>query len=155
MNRKDNRIQAGKDRMTKPRRSSPAGHLSGGGNHERTVMISDSVGMERIAPFLVVTRYAAAFAKRSISVKDASVRSSRPLFSTSCRTQAQKVSPAPVVSIVPPSRNALPFAKRFKAAGGDITVVAREMYAHHPHGVEVDESTIKDFFLSEGAPSAK
>ena len=57
--------------------------------------------------------------------------------------------------VVPPSRNALPFAKRFKAAGGDITVVAREMYAHHPHGVEVDESTIKDFFLREGAPSAK
>ena len=31
-------------------------------------------------------------------------------------------------------------------AGGDITVVKRGLYAHHPHGVEVDETTIRDFF---------
>ena len=39
-------------------------------------------------------------------------------------------------------------AARFKAAGGDITVVKRGLYAHHPHGIEVDETLIKDFFCA-------
>ena len=53
-----------------------------------------------------------------------------------------------VDAVVPPALNCEPFAERFKAAGGDITVVKRASYAHHPHGVEVNESTIKDFFDS-------
>ena len=48
--------------------------------------------------------------------------------------------------VVPPIRNAELFAGRFKAAGGDIKVVCRKNYAHHPHGVEESESTIIDFF---------
>ncbi len=54
-----------------------------------------------------------------------------------------------VDAVVPPARNCEPFAGRFKAAGGDITVVKRGLYAHHPHGVEIDESLIKDFFLNK------
>ena len=34
----------------------------------------------------------------------------------------------------------------FDGFKGDIKVVKRGMYGHHPHGVEVDETTIKDFF---------
>ena len=49
-------------------------------------------------------------------------------------------------NVVPPAANAETFAARFKAEGGDIKVVKRGMYGHHPHGVEVDETTIKDFF---------
>ena len=49
-------------------------------------------------------------------------------------------------NVVQPAANAETFAARFKAAGGDIKVVKRGMYGHHPHGVEVDESTIKEFF---------
>ena len=46
----------------------------------------------------------------------------------------------------PPDYNCEPFMERFRAAGGDLTVKKRGLYAHHPHGVEVDETTIKDFF---------
>ena len=49
-------------------------------------------------------------------------------------------------NVVPPAANAETFAARFKAEGGDIKVVKRGMYGHHPHGVEVDETTIKEFF---------
>ena len=49
-------------------------------------------------------------------------------------------------NVVQPAANAETFAARFKAEGGDIKVVKRGMYGHHPHGVEVDESTIKEFF---------
>ena len=58
-----------------------------------------------------------------------------------------------VDAVVPPARNCEPFAERFKAAGGDITVVKRGLYAHHPHGVEVDETTIRDFFCGVGQSS--
>ena len=33
------------------------------------------------------------------------------------------------------------------------TVVKRGLYAHHPHGVEVDETTIRDFFWGVGQSS--
>ena len=33
------------------------------------------------------------------------------------------------------------------------TVVKRGLYAHHPHGVEVDETTIRDFFCGVGQSS--
>lgn len=49
-------------------------------------------------------------------------------------------------TVVPPSHNCKLFIPRFKAAGGDIKVVCRGSYEHHPHGVEVDENTIIDFF---------
>ena len=35
-----------------------------------------------------------------------------------------------------PSRNCEPFAERFKAAGGELTVHKDNMYGHHPHGFE-------------------
>ena len=48
--------------------------------------------------------------------------------------------------VVPPEKNCLLFVPRFQKAGGDIKVVARSSYAHHPHGVEESENTIIDFF---------
>ena len=48
--------------------------------------------------------------------------------------------------VCPPDFNCEPFMERFRAAGGDLTVKKRGLYAHHPHGVEIDETTIKDFF---------
>ena len=51
-----------------------------------------------------------------------------------------------VDAVVPPTLNCEIFAPRFKSAGGTITVMRRSAYAHHPHGVEVDENTIIDFF---------
>jgi len=47
---------------------------------------------------------------------------------------------------VPPEYNAELFEKRFKNAGGDIKVVQRGGFGHHPHGVDLDDTTIKDFF---------
>ena len=46
----------------------------------------------------------------------------------------------------PPDYNCEPFMERFRAAGGDLTVVKRGLYAHHPHGVEIDDDMIKRFF---------
>lgn len=48
--------------------------------------------------------------------------------------------------VVPPGPNCELFATRFKAAGGKITVVKRGAYGHHPHGVEIDDPSIADFF---------
>lgn len=48
--------------------------------------------------------------------------------------------------VVLPHVNCELFAEKFKAAGGKITVVKRNAYGHHPHGVEVDDLTIADFF---------
>ena len=48
--------------------------------------------------------------------------------------------------VCPPDFNCEPFMERFRAAGGDLTVKKRGLYAHHPHGVEINETTIKDFF---------
>ena len=53
--------------------------------------------------------------------------------------------------VVPPSENALPFISKFIAAGGEITVVQRPEYGHHPHGTDPDKAaTILDFFLASG-----
>ena len=49
-------------------------------------------------------------------------------------------------NILTPELNSKIFIPRFKKAGGDITVVYRYAYGHHPHGVEIGETTIKDFF---------
>ena len=46
----------------------------------------------------------------------------------------------------------------YKAAGGkDMEVCPRASFAHHPHGVEPDNTTISDFFADEGyfSPTAK
>ena len=37
--------------------------------------------------------------------------------------------------VVPPAKNCLVFAERFRKAGGDLTVVCRPGADHHPHGV--------------------
>ena len=51
---------------------------------------------------------------------------------------------------VRPEYNSIVFIERFKKAGGDIKVIKRGMYGHHPHGVDLDEtSLILDFFLSK------
>ena len=46
----------------------------------------------------------------------------------------------------PPDYNCEPFMERFRAAGGDLTVKKRGLYAHHPHGVEESDDSIKEFF---------
>ena len=48
---------------------------------------------------------------------------------------------------VDPKDNCELFIPRFKDAGGDIKVVRRYAYGHHPHGVEIDDTSIADFFL--------
>lgn len=48
--------------------------------------------------------------------------------------------------VVPPEMNCEVFVPRFKAAGGEITVMRRDLYGHHPHGVEVDDVTLAEFF---------
>jgi hypothetical protein len=51
---------------------------------------------------------------------------------------------------VPPLKNCLRFAESFKAAGGDLEIVAREPYGHHPHGLEIDEQRkFVDFFTGK------
>ena len=42
-------------------------------------------------------------------------------------------------AVVPPTRNCERFIEKFKKAGGRIEVVRRGEYAHHPHGLDVDE----------------
>lgn len=49
-------------------------------------------------------------------------------------------------TVCPPADNCEPFAERFRAAGGEMESVCRGIYGHHPHGVEVDEMAIADFF---------
>jgi len=52
-----------------------------------------------------------------------------------------------VDAVVPPEANCEMFLARFKAAGGDIKVDERKSYAHHPHGLEIDDTAIADFFV--------
>ena len=52
--------------------------------------------------------------------------------------------------LVRPALNCEPFAERFKAAGGDIRVVRREEFGHHPHGEDPGRTHIIADFL-EGA----
>jgi pimeloyl-ACP methyl ester carboxylesterase len=49
-------------------------------------------------------------------------------------------------NVVAPGENSELFAKRFKDAGGDIKVVKRGAYGHHPHGVEIDDASVANFF---------
>ena len=48
--------------------------------------------------------------------------------------------------VVPPGLNCKMFVPRLKAAGVKVTEVARGAYAHHPHGLEVDDPAIAEFF---------
>ena len=47
---------------------------------------------------------------------------------------------------VVPCKNAEAFVSRFKAAGGSLDVEKRELFGHHPHGLD-DPSRIVSFFL--------
>ena len=49
----------------------------------------------------------------------------------------------------PPAVNAIPFIERFKKAGGEhnIETLYREYFGHHPHGFELNDRTVLDFFL--------
>lgn len=54
---------------------------------------------------------------------------------------------------VPPERNCLVFAPRFEAAGGELTLVRRSTFDHHPHGLEPNETPlIVNFFNRANAP---
>jgi len=48
--------------------------------------------------------------------------------------------------VVPPGLNCKMFVPRLKAAGVKVTEVARGAYAHHPHGLEVADPAIAEFF---------
>lgn len=50
-------------------------------------------------------------------------------------------------NLVKPKFNCDMFVPRFKEAGGDIKVVKRGLYGHHPHGVEVDDWSVANYFL--------
>ncbi len=46
-----------------------------------------------------------------------------------------------------PENNCEPFAKRFATAGGDIRVTKRDLFGHHPHGLDPDKTQpVVDFF---------
>ncbi|HEY9257062.1 GDSL-type esterase/lipase family protein [Chitinophaga sp.] len=47
---------------------------------------------------------------------------------------------------VPPAENTLPFEEKIRAAGGDITVMHKPGFAHHPHSFP-DPTPIVDFIL--------
>ena len=51
-------------------------------------------------------------------------------------------------NVVNPALNCERFIADYKAAGGKrMRVTKRGAYGHHPHGVETDEPTIRDFFM--------
>ena len=50
---------------------------------------------------------------------------------------------------VDPTLNCEPFAARFKAAGGNITIEKRPAFGHHPHGEEIGKTAPISDFLSE------
>jgi pimeloyl-ACP methyl ester carboxylesterase len=49
-------------------------------------------------------------------------------------------------NVVPPVENCLVFEKRFKAAGGTITMIGKEDCGHHPHSLK-DPKPIVDFVM--------
>ena len=52
-------------------------------------------------------------------------------------------------NVLDPKLNSEIFIPRFKAAGGEIQVVYRPSYGHHPHGFEESERTIPRFFCKK------
>lgn len=53
-------------------------------------------------------------------------------------------------TVTRPEVNALPFADRVRRAGGNLRLVCRPLYGHHPHGMEAGDTTVVDF-LSQAA----
>lgn len=52
-------------------------------------------------------------------------------------------------TLVPAKYNSEPFIERFRAAGGAITVEARGLFGHHPHGLDPDKTAlITDFIIN-------
>lgn len=49
---------------------------------------------------------------------------------------------------VPPALNCEPFAARLRAAGGEIEVVRRDLFGHHPHGLDPGATAPISDFLS-------
>ena len=43
-------------------------------------------------------------------------------------------------AVVPPKINCEAFAERLKAAGGEINVIRRAAFGHHPHGVDPNKT---------------
>ncbi len=58
-----------------------------------------------------------------------------------------------VDTVVPPNQNCRVLIPRLKAAGVDVTVIQRASFAHHPHGLEVDDVTLARFFQKARAAS--
>lgn len=53
-------------------------------------------------------------------------------------------------TVVPPARNSEPFAESFQKAGGEIKVMKRALFGHHPHGLDPDKTDpIVDFFTRD------
>ena len=50
-------------------------------------------------------------------------------------------------NVLDPRLNSEIFIPRFKAAGGDLKVIYRKSYAHHPHGFEESDPTVANFFM--------
>lgn len=52
-------------------------------------------------------------------------------------------------TVVPPEQNCRLFAERFTKAGGELREIPRNLFGHHPHGLDPDKTRpIVDFFLS-------
>lgn len=49
-------------------------------------------------------------------------------------------------NVLDPELNSEIFIPRFRAFGGDIKVIYRSSYGHHPHGFELDDPTLPLFF---------
>ncbi len=50
-------------------------------------------------------------------------------------------------TVVPPAPNCRLFAERFKAVGGELQEIPRDLFGHHPHGLDPDKTKpIVDFF---------
>lgn len=48
--------------------------------------------------------------------------------------------------VVPPENNCEAFIPRYEAAGGKLIVNKRNLFGHHPHGIEESDQTLADFF---------
>lgn len=58
-----------------------------------------------------------------------------------------------VDAVVPPALNVKMLVPRLKAAGVTVDVLARAAYAHHPHGLEIDDPLLANFFKKAFAAS--
>ena len=49
--------------------------------------------------------------------------------------------------VVPPENNCEAFIPRYQAAGGNPIVCKRNLFGHHPHGLEESDQSIANFFI--------